>query len=307
MMPSLHVLLIGDMSRAEFRRARATLESLATVAVEPDIAAATRVVEDGQLLPDTIVVAQAYPGQFAAEQVARLRRAAPCTPIVALLGSWCEGEMRSGRPWPGVVRVYWHQWEARAAQELSLLAAGHCSAWSLPATATEEDRLLASAGRRELTPCRSTVEEAQAQHQPESPARDGPSLALRACDDEPQQTRGLMVIATPEPAQAEWLTEACRRQGYATVWLRPPYQAEIHGATAAIFDGDDCHGAEAAQLREFCRRLAPAPVVTLMTFPRADDVDRALSCGAAVVLSKPLHLLDLFWQLERLGEPACRL
>ena len=36
-----------------------------------------------------------------------------------------------------------------------------------------------------------------------------------------------------------------------------------------------------------------------MSFPRVEDRDRVLAAGAAALLSKPLLLDDLFWQLER--------
>ena len=50
--------------------------------------------------PDVIVVAQAFPGQFSHQAIDRLRRLAPLARMVGLMGSWCEGEMRTGSPWP---------------------------------------------------------------------------------------------------------------------------------------------------------------------------------------------------------------
>src|SRR4051812_34552619 len=88
--------------------------------------------------PDAFIVAAARPGRFAAEQIEQLHRRAPLARVVALLGSWCEGEVRSGHPWPGGVQIYAHQWQAR------LPAAIHCGQ---PRTAVEIDRLL---GRVEI-------------------------------------------------------------------------------------------------------------------------------------------------------------
>lgn len=45
--------------------------------------------------------------------------------------------------------------------------------------------------------------------------------------------------------------------------------------------------------------LRPAPVIALLDFPRIEDYDRAMAAGAVAVVSKPLHLDDLFWQLDR--------
>jgi hypothetical protein len=184
--------------------------------------------------------------------------------IVGLLGSWCEGEMRSGRPWPAAVRTYWHQWPARADRELRRLAAGRSSAWTLPLTATEEDRLLADADR--ALPARS----------------------------------GLIAIAARSFVMADFLAVACRRCGYATAWLRPSAAVRLAGATAVVFDGSDCRGAERDELQRLAAAMAPAPLLALLDFPRIEDLERCRAAGAAAVLSKPLQLADLFWRLERL-------
>lgn len=86
--------------------------------------------------PELIVVAQQRPGEVSPEQIERLRGQAPLARIVGLLGSWCEGEARSGRPWPGVERVYWHQWPGWRKRELHRRS-------SVPQTASMEERLLA--------------------------------------------------------------------------------------------------------------------------------------------------------------------
>jgi CheY-like chemotaxis protein len=58
-------------------------------------------------------------------------------------------------------------------------------------------------------------------------------------------------------------------------------------------------------LRRLSEILGPAtPIVAIVDFPRVEDRDRAMAAGAAAVLSKPLLLDDLFWQLDQLGEPA---
>ncbi len=62
------------------------------------------------LQPDFIVLAQERPGQFSTSQVETLRRMAPAAQVLGLLGTWCEGEGRSGQPWPEVPRIYWYHW-----------------------------------------------------------------------------------------------------------------------------------------------------------------------------------------------------
>ena len=120
--PRLSVLLIGDVESAEFRAALAGRDAEgysveAFLKNEPrfevqtaeTIARALSGVASGEFVPDLIVLAQTRPGQFSADEVDRLRRATPSARLSGLLGSWCEGEARSGTPWPGVMRTYWHQ------------------------------------------------------------------------------------------------------------------------------------------------------------------------------------------------------
>lgn len=262
-MPDLSILIVGDVNRTEFRDARAALEGLGRVVESAEIEEAEQALAGGEVAADVIVVAQAYPGQFSAEAIDRLRRLAPLARIVGLLGSWCEGEVRTGRPWPGAIRVYWHQWLPRVLRELSRLRDGQTSTWALPATAGEEERLLVLA-------------------------------------DEPwPRHEGLIAIHLSSFDMQDWLAAACRRAGYQTVWLRPDRSEIPEGIQAAIFDGDDARGQELEQLRAMAASLAPAPVIALLNFPRIEDRDRVLGAGAKSVLSKPLLVEDLLCEIER--------
>ena len=263
-MSDINVLLVGNTDRREFRQARASLDASGRVLTAADADSAAGVLEDGEYVPDVTVVAQAFPGQFSAAQIDRLRRLAPLARVLALLGSWCEGEMRTGRPWPSVIRVYWHQWLPRWHQELSRLGRGLCPTWGLPVTATEEERLLAS-----------------------------------ATDPLPER-EGRIAIHSPRFEMEDWLSAACRRRGYATEWLQPHRPVRAEGTTAAIFDGTDGDGAELRQLVRLAALLPGVPILALLDFPRIEDQDRLLGCGAAAVLAKPLLVDDLFWQLDRL-------
>src|SRR3954462_14967953 len=89
------VQLVGDVEHQDFREA---IELLRTE---------SRLVADWASLPELIIVAQNRPDSICSDRLDHLRRDAPLAGIVALLGSWCEGETRTRRPWPGVHRVYW--------------------------------------------------------------------------------------------------------------------------------------------------------------------------------------------------------
>lgn len=262
-MSEISILLMGSTDRTEFRPARAALEASGRVFQVPDAESAVDALSQQQTRPDLIVVAQAYPAQFSHGAIDRLRRLAPLARVLGLLGSWCEGEMRTGTPWPAAVRVYWHQWPPRCAQELGRMRRDECSAWGLPVTATEEERLLLAA---------------------EAPTPD---------------RQGLIAVYAWRFETADWLSAACRLLGCSTVWLRPPRPARVEGATAVIFDGSDCRAEEVDELRRLADTLGPAPIIALLDFPRIEDRRRALSAGASTVISKPLQLDDLSWALDQ--------
>jgi len=257
------ILLMGNVDRAEFHQARAVLDSWGRVVEVADVQSAATAINHGAIVPDVIVVAQSYPAQFSHGEIDRLRRLAPLARVLGLMGSWCEGEMRTGKPWPAAIRIYWHQWPPRCHLQLQRLQQGRCTEWGLPITATEEERLLLSA-------------------------------EPRAAD-----RQGLIAIHTSSSIMEDWLSAALRGRGYSTVWLRPPRLARVEGAAAAIFDGSHCRCREFDELKLLSATLTSAPIVALLDFPRIDDHRRALSAGAVAVLSKPLHIDDLYWQLDR--------
>ncbi len=265
-MSEIRILLVGNTDRSEFHLARAALDASGRVTCFPEVESAAAALAEGRLVPDLLVVAQSYPGEFPTETIERLHRLVPLARVLGLLGSWCEGELRTGKPWPGAVRTYWHQWPPRCDQQVGRMRRGECSAWGLPVTATEEERLLLSA------------------NEPLSPRQ------------------GLVAIYTRPYEMEDFLSAACRDRGYSTVWLRPPRPARVEGAAAAIFDGSEGRGEELDQLKQLVATLDPVPVIALLDFPRIHDYRRVTAAGAAAVVSKPLHVEDLFWELDRVLE-----
>jgi hypothetical protein len=149
-MSNPHVWILGDWEQAEFApavdylRREVNLELVGDVRGSGDFGVGDdskqEVVDakDGGPLfgdPDLILLVASRPGRFSAAEVEALHHRAPLARIVGLLGSWSEGEVRSGHPWPGVTRIYAHQWQARLPRELAT--------WQ-PRTASQIDRLLSS-------------------------------------------------------------------------------------------------------------------------------------------------------------------
>ncbi|HVW37248.1 MAG TPA: hypothetical protein VHB99_08075 [Pirellulales bacterium] len=258
----LHVLLIGDATHGEFRAAIETIESHGALAIVRDIKGALGKLEHVSTPFSLVIVAQARPGEYCDAEIDALRRAAPLAPIVALLGSLCEGETRSGKPWPGVIRVYWHQWRQRAGLELAALQAGRSSAWGLPATASEEERLLASAPR---------------------------SFG---------QKQGVVAIAAKNFEMADWLADACRGQSWTAVCTPPVRPIEADDVAAVLWDAGLAAEVNANELAAIQAAFPAAPIVALADFLRIEQYERLLAAGVAAVLSKPVVLAELVWQLD---------
>lgn len=268
---SVVVLFVGGCDHDEFRPALTTLGSQCRLAMRVDVATALDWLRASEQSPALIVLAQARPGQIAAEDVDRLRAAAPLARFAALLGSWCEGETRTGKPWPGVVRVYWHQW-TRLAPEIAALQAGRASAWSLPATASDEERLLWSASQ----------------------------------DDLKQQ--GLAAIVSDDFALAHCLIDACRLRGLAAVWFSRERLGALQGADYLLWDVAS-DGEATDELERAAAAFPQSRIFVLANFPRGEDQRRWQSAGAEAVLAKPLLLADLFARLEKASPqdaPAAR-
>ena len=261
------VLLVGNAAHREFRPAVELLERAGGLTIAADVAAALVELERGTPPPALVVIAQARPGEYASAEIDALRRAAPLAPFVALLGSWCEGETRSGSPWPGVVRVYWHQWRWRATAELAALRTGRRSNWSLPATASEEERLLAS--------------------------------ALQPFVNRP----GLAAIAAENFAMADWLADACRAQGFAVIHCTALRPCKASGVEAVLWDAGLAAEANFAELETLRLAFPDARRIALADFPRIEHCERLLAAGATAVLSKPVLLAEL---ASHFGEAQCR-
>lgn len=257
----LSVLFVGDCAHDEFRAAVEMLDEHGAVTFARDVAAAREDLIRNAWSPSLIVIAQARPGEHAEAELDALRRAAPLAPLVCLLGTLCEGESRSGSPYPGGVRIYWHQWRERAWPELLALQAGRASSWSLPATASDEERLLCSASERITA------------------------------------ARGLVAIASASFEMADWLASACREQGFdvlRTCASRPAVSPQV---SVVVWDAGPAENSDLDDLAALLAAYPSAKLIVLADFPRLEHYERLLRAGAAAVLSKPVMLAELFGQL----------
>lgn len=271
---AMRILLTGDYAREEFAPAVAEMREAGDLTAIVSLKSAAEWLTANSSARLT-VVAQARPGQFTAAAIERLRAAAPLTPIVALLGSWCEGEMRSGSPWPGVPRVYWHQWSDRFQRESDRIARGELSEWQQPLTATADERLL---WNRRL----STVQRA-------------------AVGDARKQVTGVVAVVSDEPEMTHWLAATCRQHNLSAIATRRYPSTPIEGVSVLVWDAGLPAPGVAEEFSKLAGFFAGAAVVVLLDFPRADDVLELTSRGAAAILAKPFGVADFVSHVKRLG------
>ena len=255
------VWLIGDVDHSELVESVSLVRATADAVCVADVRFAAERLAGVDCPPELIVFAVSRPGMMPASAVERIHRLAPLAGVVALLGTWCEGETRTGRPWPGVGRLYWYEFGPWWWRQLALRAEGRCPEW-----ANSDDCGLQRAGS--------------------SPT---PSPA------------GLAVLNTTCWETADALSSVLRPAGYATAWTkRRRPSARIRGATAGIWEGCQLDENESRDLTEFCGRLADdgASVVALLDFPRRDRIERARDIGVAAVLAKPWRNDELLAALD---------
>ena len=283
-------LFIGNVANEEFSAALTALGEAFAVTTCADVASALgqSTVRDFALEQETasdaatgyelIVLAQSRPGEITAADCDQLRRCYPLAAVVSLAGSWCEGEMRSGKPLATACRIYWHQAANRLRQDIARRAAGRTPTWSLPTSSTEDERVLA----RSIPPQRS-------KHH----TNDGVA-ANRSSH------RGPIALFGHERTSIEFLVDVCRGGGFEPFWIAPGRVLEPGRVRAAIWDVTILGDTAPADLAEVTSIVPAAQVVALLGFPRWRDFQRAAQMGVGAVLSKPFVLDDLYLVLDDL-------
>lgn len=220
-----------------------------------------------------VVFLSARPDSLSRETVERWQRWFPLARFVVVLGSWCEGETRTGRPWPGVARVYWHQVLPRLMAPIAN-EDDTSAEWRLARTTTEAERLEATVTK--LLHVEPTI--------PPLPALpDGQSI-------------GIWSLTT---SGWESIADACRLCGatprrWHCVTSEPPDDVR-----ALVIDlPDSCDFVEPHWQAATWRRRG-IPALALVGFPRWEDCLGLEQLGVSL-LSKPWRLVDFQRQLSAL-------
>lgn len=252
------VWLIGDVDAAEFSQAAAWLCERTACSLFRDPRDAIAQASTGLRAhdPSVILFCAIRPGSISQAHVDALRRSFPLARLVALVGKWCEGEMRSGRPWPGVVRIYWHQWQTRLPETMEELDGAKQP--RLPPTATDVDALLSLHGRARRA---------------NAPARVG--------------------IVTARRTDFESLAGTLKFASGHCSWFPPAEDTMLEPLDLLLMDAAGDLAAAAVDLERARSRLGKVPALVLGQFPRPDEVRELLAAPRTAFLAKPFLIRDL--------------
>ena len=278
MITSPKLIAAGAWQDAEFAFVRAEIDAVQTWQAVPTLRAAVDHIAAADDPPEILLLAQTHPGADDQAEVERLRQLAPLTRVIVVAGSLCEGELRTGRPLTGVVRIYWYEFAAWWRAALERLAGGETPPWAEPLT----------------------------------DLRAGHSIRLRPTSTEPRTNPDgelrVLAIDTTDYSTFDALSAGLTPLGWQCVW-RPRHRPALNGQpaaahqspTAALWDGSQLDAEELTNLTVFCRRHNElhAPVVALLDFPRTEHTVQIQSAGAAALLAKPYQLALLHNELTR--------
>ncbi|WP_425400211.1 hypothetical protein [Aeoliella sp.] len=125
----LRLLALGDRDDREFTTAIERLAGETFVEMIDDQ-------HDGPF--ELAMVFQSRPGTFDRKRIEQLHDRMPLAGMAVLLGSWCEGEMRTGAPLPHCERVFWYQFDAWWQTVRTAWLARRPTPWQRPAQTNGE-------------------------------------------------------------------------------------------------------------------------------------------------------------------------
>lgn len=275
-MPSL--IAVGPWELTEFAAVRREVDPRGEWPCAATLGDVVRAIAAGGTPPELILLAQPRPGVDDPEALEELRRTAPLTRVIVVAGAWCEGELRTGRPLPGVVRLYWYElapwWRAACAA----IARGATPAWSAPLDEPRAGQMSAYIA----TPV------------------GGNELPVSGNE------RGAIAVDAVDFAVFETLAEALSPWGWRCEWM-PRHRPQLCGhelaspaPVAGIWDGGQLSDHELASLTAFAAATRPAPVVALLDFPRVEHFAAVQAAGGAATLAKPYQVAHLVNELDQL-------
>jgi hypothetical protein len=254
---SKKILITGDYTHRDFKNLVTGIDAVILAPFNEALQTSTALCSELGL----VVIAQSFPGQFSATEIEKLQGHFQMVPVIAVLGSWCEGETRSGKPWPGVVRVYWHQWLGRIDLFRRQLETANFTLWHQPATSTLADRVL-------------RFDKAQPLNTPH------------------QRKVG---ISANTSGQAEMLEDVLKELGFASFWieLASDQQPNLGQPDLICVDANQLGQPLKLRLDWLSDKFSGIPRIVFCNFPRANEVEELMSWNVSRIVSKPFELQDV--------------
>ncbi len=214
--------------------------------------------------PELILLADPLPGTHPQSDVELLRQAAPLARLVVVAGTWCEGELRTGTPLTGVLRLYWYELPGWWASAMNMVQQGACPPWSQPF--------------------------------------EGPA-AGRTLDGSQMAHSGIIAIDCKLISTWEALSAALKNFGADCHWTRRGELGQLPSHVAAgIWDGGQLEPLEVERLTKFAQaiRECGGVVIALLDFPRREHLDLVREAGCHAVLGKPYVVDELVSRIAAL-------
>ena len=113
-----------------------------------------------------------------------------------------------------------------------------------------------------------------------------------------------MLVYAQERETGLALLDACQACGYHGLWLKQQTGASASGLDVVLWDLRDRELEDTTLVAGKKSALGDIPVIAIIGFPRPDDFEKARELGLAALISKPLEINDLAWQLRRVRQLA---
>jgi len=259
-MTTPQILVSGDYWHSDFRKA---LSNLAAPATMVPLEQVDSVAQGNYLI---FVLAQSRRDQFSQETVDRIRQQIPDIPIVNLLGTWCEGENRSGKPLTGVTRVPWQHWDSQFERFCMQIVEGVTTDWHQPLTTTVADR-----------------------------SRD---FAI-----DPGFGKLLMgkkiLISAQATATFESLADMLKDYQCQSFWAEGGESLQDESPDVVLVDGNGASEEFKLRIEGLQKAFSEVPVVVMLNFPRKQCFASLATLGIEEVVSKPFTHNEFLSSLTR--------
>lgn len=262
-MDDFRILLTGDYWHRDFAGVISGLKFPITLQPLESVVSSPLKTSDYRL----VLIAQPRRGQFEVGLVEQLQNRFAHLPIVSLEGSWCEGESRSGSPIPGLIHIYWHQWQGRLDNFLYRLNRHEQPSWHLPKICSLPDRIVHDL---EWEPVRVEFD-------------------------------AVVGISSLTADGFGMLRDAFERTGQRTIWIDHPDSGNGRPTTPTVLliEGNSLSAELEKRIRILHAQFRHSPLILILNFPRSHEFELARKLGVAAIVSKPYELGNLYSAVQR--------